>query len=202
MPCSSQPGHRKSLGDLPVTMTLLMRAAASCCNTGFVSCFRLFSITRRPKNSSSDSAPSLGARKETHIAVSHGWRREQDSACGFWSTGKPCLVGNACSATQPLGVQDTQCSTSASNSAASAKLLICYIAVSRKAQCSIDACAEGQGFAASGWLKPTDCGVQNFYCSPNVLPYRSTISSFHYPSVTDSEVQLNEPCKSSSKAGN
>lgn len=56
-----------AVGGSPVTMMLLMRAAASSRSTGFVSGFRRFSITRRPRNSSPDSASSLGRKKETWL---------------------------------------------------------------------------------------------------------------------------------------
>lgn len=136
MSCGSQHSHRRSLGDLPVTMTFLMWAAASSRSTGFVSCFRRFSITRRPRNSSPDSASSLGARTETHMLFPMDSTESKTLPAIFvqWKS-------HARWETQLLQVQHKKCSTSIKITAASAKLLICSIAISRK-ECSRDVCAE------------------------------------------------------------
>lgn len=124
---------------LPVTMTLRMRAAASSRSTGIVSCFRRFSMTRRPRNTSPDSASSLGARTETHVLFPMGGTESETLPGVFvpWES-------HARWETQLLRVQDKQCSKSTNISAASVKLLFLYIAASRKEQCSRDVCA-GRG---------------------------------------------------------
>jgi len=56
---------------------------------------------------------------------------------------------------QLLRVEDKQCSNNAKISVTSAKLLIRYIAISRKEQCSRDVCAERGTGICRNWLAET-----------------------------------------------
>lgn len=141
--CSCSPWLE--LGDSPVTMTLLMRAAASSRSTGFVSCFRRFSITRRPRNTSPDSASSLGARTETQVLLcSAGNRLGYAVKCNWHKF-------SAQQAPAFLQLQPSHGSPALRSPGRSSPAKVCA--------------GRGKRSAGPGWLKPAGYSIQYGFLS-------------------------------------
>lgn len=147
---------------LPVTITLLMQAAASSCSTGFISCFRRLSITRRPRNTSPDSASSLGARTETHVLFPMSGTERERLSLWFLFNRKAIFGGKHASSAGKHDCYEFKAS-SAQQAPTFLQLQPSRWSLGRSNTAETHVQGDGQGFAGTGCLKPANYSIQNYF---------------------------------------